>query len=78
MAINIALEACGGIVLRSDLIRSVSNNCGAMHMAGVVGSVIGLRYVHRTPVIPEHEIAFLPFVAVNEIWRSAMRMQIGK
>ena len=63
--------------MRSDLIRPVSDNCGAVHMAGVMVSVIGLRCVHRTPVIPEHEIAFLPFVAVNEIWLCAMRMQIG-
>ena len=60
------------------LIRPITDNRGAVHMAGVAGGVIGLRCVHRTPVVPKHEITFTPFVAVDEIWFRAMRMQIGK
>ena len=34
--------------------------------------------MHRAPVVPEYEVAFAPFVAVNELRFCAMRMEIRK
>ena len=34
--------------------------------------------MHRAPVVPEYEVAFAPFVAVNDFGFRAMRMEIGK
>ena len=47
-------------------------------MTRKAGVVIRLRRMHRAPVVPEYEVAFAPFVAVNELRLRAMRMEIGK
>ena len=53
-------------ILTSELERSITDHGRPMHMPRISLFVIGLCRVHRAPIIPEHEIAFSPFVPVDE------------
>ncbi len=62
-------------ILTSELERPVTDHGRAVHVPRKSLIIIGLGRVHRTPVVPEHEIAFLPFVPVDECRLRTMCIQ---